>query len=106
MSRRLIFHTFGAFYDLEEEGKVHHVAQVGLAAHPDRGGYMAASSAAQIALDRLGDDVRIDGEQDDEGGAGIAEERVHSLQHLEHLTLFSAVQPVNDHDHSTTERRI
>jgi hypothetical protein len=82
---------------------MHHVAQVGLAAHPDRGGYMAAGPAAQVALDRLGDDVGIDGEQDDEGGAGIAEERVHSLQHLQHLPLFSAVQPVNDHDHSSTE---
>jgi hypothetical protein len=29
---------------------------------------------------------------------------VHSLQHLQHLPLFCAVQPVNDHDHSSIER--
>jgi hypothetical protein len=84
---------------LKEEGQVHDVAQISLAAHPGPRRALAAP-AAQVALDRLGNDVRIDSQQDYERRSGIAEESVDGLQDVEHLALLCTVQPVHNHNHS------
>ena len=49
----------------------------------------------QVYLD---DDVRIDGQQCDEGRRLFGKQKVNRVQHVQNLILFAAVQPVDDHD--------
>ena len=46
----------------------------------------------------LNDDVRVDGQQSDEGSRLLGEQQMDSVEDVEHLILFAAVQPVDDHD--------
>lgn len=44
----------------------------------------------------LGDDVRVDSEDYDEGRGGVREECVDGVQHRQHFLLLAAVKPVHD----------
>ena len=78
---------------LEEEGQVHDVPEVSVSADA-----RVAVRPVEVELDGLGDDVGVDGEEEDEGGARVGEEHVDGVEHGEHLGLLAAVQPVHDDD--------
>ena len=62
---------------------------------------MLVPSLVNSPLDlNLGDNMRVNGEQYDEGGVGITEESVDSVENTEHLPLLHTIQTINNNNQS------
>lgn len=49
--------------------------------------------------------MRVNGQNNNEGVAIVAEERLDRVQNQKHFVLFATVEPIDDHDQSTLLRR-
>ena len=70
-----------------------HVPQVGVTSDAGVGEHLV-----QVQLDGLRDHVGVDGEEDDEGRAGVGEESVDGVENAQDLPLLTTVQAVHHHD--------